>query len=77
MNLGAVLVLLKLWKDAGVAVSPIGPPAPEPKGPEPTGPGGVPSYCVRPDGKLTFPCWQKYIEPGGSNSEWQDYLFGR
>jgi len=30
MNIGAVLVLLKLWKDAGVAVSPIGPPAPPP-----------------------------------------------
>jgi hypothetical protein len=28
MNIGAVLVLLKLIKDAGVAVSPIGPPAP-------------------------------------------------
>jgi len=74
MNIGALLVLWKLIKDAGVAVSPIGPPAPPP---EPTGPGGVPSYCVRPDGKLTFPCWQKYIETGGSNSEWQDYLFGR
>ena len=32
MNIGAVLVLLKLLKDAGEAVSPIGPPAP-PEGP--------------------------------------------
>jgi hypothetical protein len=28
MNIGAVIVLLKLFTDAGVAVSPIGPPAP-------------------------------------------------
>jgi len=32
MNIGAVLVLWKLIKDAGVAVSPIGPPAPPPSG---------------------------------------------
>jgi len=77
MNIGALIVLAKLFQDAVGDVSLIGPPAPNGNGPEPTGPGGVPSYCVRSDGKLTFPCWQKYIEPGGSNSEWQDYLFGR
>jgi len=72
MNLGPLIVLFKFLKDAG-GLSPtlVGPPAPEPKGP-----GGIPSYCVRADGKLTFPCWQKYIEPDGSNNEWQDYLTG-
>jgi len=29
MNIGALIVLGKLLKDAGVAVSPIGPPAPD------------------------------------------------
>jgi len=28
MNLGSIIVLLKLLQDAGAAVSPIGPPAP-------------------------------------------------
>jgi len=76
MNVGALIVLAKLFQDA-VGVSIIGPPAPPPQEIEPTGPGGIPSYCIRSDGKLTFPCWQKYIVEGGSNSEWQDYLFGR
>jgi len=30
MNIGALIVLFKLLQDAGVAVSPIGPPAPPP-----------------------------------------------
>jgi hypothetical protein len=29
MNIGSLIVLAKLLKDAGVAVSPIGPPAPD------------------------------------------------
>ena len=68
MNIGALIVLGKLLKDAGVAVSPIGPPAPDNNIPD--------NFCYRTDGKLTFVCWQKYIEPGGSSLDWQDYLSG-
>jgi len=73
MNLGPLIVLFKFLKDAG-GLSPtlVGPPAPEP-----TGPGGIPSYCVRTDGKLTYPCWQQYIEPDGSYLDWTDYLSGK
>ena len=74
MNIGALIVLAKLLKDAGVAVSPIGPPAPPT---EPTGPGGVPSHCVRPDGKLTWGCYLKYIDSSGSLNDYEDYLKGR
>jgi hypothetical protein len=68
MNIGAMLVLVKLYQDA-VRPSSVGPPAPNDD--------KVHELCYRPDGKLTFNCWQKYVEPGGSNSDWQDYLFGR
>jgi len=73
MNIGGMIVLFKLLKDSGV-VSPliIGPPEPEPKGP-----GGVPSYCVRVDGKLTFACYLKYIDSSGSLNDYEDYLKGR
>jgi len=73
MNISALIVLGKLLKDAGV-VSPlvIGPPAPEP-----TGPGAVPSSCIRPDGKLTWGCYLKYIDSSGSLNDYEDYLKGR
>ena len=32
------------------------------------------SGCYRVDGKLTQACWEKYIEPGGSYNDYQDYL---
>jgi len=69
MNIGAMIVLAKLLKDAGVAVSPIGPPAPDDD--------KIHKLCYRPDNKLTFNCWQKYVEPGGSYLDWQDYITGR
>jgi len=69
MNIGALIVLFKLLKDAGVAVSPIGPPAPDN--------GAVPSSCVRPDGKLTWGCYLKYIDSSGSLNDYEDYLKGR
>ena len=70
MNIGALIVLFKLLKDAG-AVSPlvIGPPAPDN--------GAVPSSCVRPDGKLTWGCYLKYIDSSGSLNDYEDYLKGR
>jgi len=36
MNLGPIIVLLKFLQDAGAAVSPIGPPAPNTPEPKPT-----------------------------------------
>jgi hypothetical protein len=71
MNIGAMLVLVKLFQDAVGSVSPIGPPAPNDD--------KIHELCYRPgpDRKLTFPCWQKYVEPGGSYLDWQDYLTGR
>jgi len=76
MNIGALLVLFKFLKDAGV-VSPlvIGPPAPDI--PVPTDPGAVPSSCIRPDGKLTWGCYLKYIDSSGSLNDYEDYLKGR
>jgi hypothetical protein len=69
MNIGAILVLAKLFQDAvGVSPQVIGPPAPNDK---------IHELCYRPDGKLTFNCWQKYVEPGGSYLDWQDYITGR
>jgi len=69
MNIGGLIVLFKLLKDAGmVAPTLIGPPAPD---------NGIPSYCVRADGKLTFPCYLKYIDSSGSLNDYEDYLKGR
>lgn len=72
MNLGPLIVLFKFLKDAG-GLSPtlVGPPAPEPEGP-----GGIPSYCVRADGKLTLDCYLKYIDSSGSLTDYEDYLLG-
>jgi len=67
MNIGALIVLGKLLKDAGVAVSPIGPPAPDN--------GDIPgNFCYRTDGKLTWLCYQKYVDTAASYNDYQDYL---
>ena len=68
MNIGALIVLAKLFQDA-VGVSIIGPPAPNDD--------KIHELCYRPDSKLTFNCWQKYVQPGGSYLDWQDYITGR
>jgi len=67
MNLGPLLVLAKLFGGLGLTQTVIGPP--DPNKPE--------SFCYRTDGKLTFPCWQKYVDPGGSRNDWEDYLKDR
>ena len=68
MNLTAVLPLIKLLKDALGPVSPIGPPAPN---------GNIPdNFCYRADGKLTFICYQKHVDPAASYNDYQDYLTG-
>ena len=65
MNLGPLIVFFKLFQGG---VSPIGPPDPSDK---------VPGICYRLDGKFTFACWQKYVDPGGSQNDYEDYLKGR
>jgi hypothetical protein len=70
--MSGLIPLLKLIIDSG-AVSPIAP-----TDVTAVTPGDkIPGSCVRADGKLTFPCWQKFIDPAGSNSDWQDYLHDR
>ena len=61
MNLGPLIVLLKLFE--GLKVSP-----------DVIGPQQFESECYRVDGKLTQACWQKYKEPSGSYTDYQDYL---
>ena len=68
MNLGPLIVLLKLYQDAMGPVSPIGPPAPN--GDE------IPSLCYTTKGKLTWLCYLKYVDPAASDSDYQDYLKG-
>ena len=68
MNLTALIPLLKLLKDAG-EVSIIGPPAPD-------NGNGIESSCYRVDGKLTFACYRKYVDPAASGNDYQDYLTG-
>jgi hypothetical protein len=65
MNLTALIPLLKLLKDAAGPVSPIGPPAPD---------NGIESICYRADGKLTYACYIKYVDPAASGNDYQDYL---
>jgi len=69
MNIGAILVLAKLFQDA-VGVSPlvIGPPAPNDKK------NGA--LCYRPDGYLTWLCYLEHIDPAASYMDYQDYLKG-
>ena len=67
MNLGPLIVLFKLFQGG---VSQIGPP-------EPSNGDEIPGICYRLDGKFTFACWQKYIDPGGSLNDYEDYLKGR
>jgi hypothetical protein len=67
--MNGLLPLLKLIFDSG-AVSPKAPTDVTPS-------DKIPASCIRVDGKLTFPCWQKYIDPAGSNTDWQDYLHDR
>ena len=68
MNIGAILVLVKLFQDAVGPVSLVGPPAPNDD--------KIHELCYRPDGKLTFNCWQKYVDPAGSYLDWHDYITG-
>ena len=68
MNIGAMLVLVKLFQDAVGPVSPIGPPAPN---------GDIPdNFCYRTDGKLTWACYRKHVDPAASYNDYQDYLTG-
>jgi len=67
--MSGLIPLLKLIIDSG-AVSPIAPTDVTPS-------DKIPPSCIRVDGKLTFPCWQKFIDPAGSDSDWQDYLYDR
>jgi len=68
MNITALIPLLKLLKDAVGPVSLIGPPAPDEN--------GIESICYRADGKLTFACYRKYVDPAASGNDYQDYLSG-
>jgi len=68
MNIGAILVLAKLFQDA-VGVSIIGPPAPN--GDKKNG-----ALCYRPDGKLTWLCYLEHVDPAASYTDYQDYLTG-
>jgi len=61
MNIGSLIVLLKLFEGGKVS-------------PDVVGPQQFESTCYRVDGKLTFACWQKYRDPGGSYLDYQDYL---
>ena len=76
MNFGSFLVLLKLAMDSGFTVSPKtnGPTTPT-VGPPPNG-NGIESSCYRTDGKLTFACYRKYVDPAASGNDYQDYLTG-
>jgi hypothetical protein len=67
MNLGALVALAKLIVDSG-AVSPKAPTD------DFVGPRQYESGCYRVDGKLTQACWEKFIQPGGSYNDYQDYL---
>ena len=63
MDLGSLLTFFKLFEAS--------------KGDSPNdfvGPRQFESGCYRADGKLTQACWEKYIEPGGSYNDYQDYL---
>jgi hypothetical protein len=66
MNIGAIIVLAKLFQDAvGVSPSVIGPPAPN--GDE---------LCYTKEGKFTWLCYLQYVDPAASYSDYQDYLKG-
>ena len=68
MNITGLIPLLKLLKESGalsLSPTPIGPPAPD---------NGIESICYRADGKLTFACYRKYIDPAASGNDYQDYL---
>ena len=67
MNIGPMLVLIKLFQDA-MGVSIIGPPAPN--GDE------IPSLCYNTKGKLNWLCYLKYVDPAASYSDYEDYLKG-
>ena len=72
MNVGAALVLLKLAMDSGFTVSPKTEPTTPTVGPPPN---DVPSnFCYRTDGKLTWACYRKFIDPAASYNDYQDYL---
>jgi len=67
MNLGAVLIMLKLVGDTGVLSTEVGPPPP---------PSEIPSLCYTTKGKLTWLCYLKYVDPAASYNDYQDYLKG-
>jgi len=69
MNIGGMIVLFKLLKDAGmVSSTQIGPPAPD---------NDIPgNFCYRADGKLTWACYVKYVDPAASYNDYNDYLTG-
>ena len=67
MNIGAMLVLIKLFQDAGPS-GPVGPPAPNADIPD--------SFCYTLDGKLTWACYRKFVDPAASYNDYQDYLTG-
>jgi hypothetical protein len=62
-----IITFLKLLVDSG-AVSPKAP------NDDFVGPRQYESGCYRVDGKLTQACWEKFIQPGGSYNDYQDYL---
>jgi len=62
-----IITFLKLLLDSG-AVSPKAP------NDDFVGPRQYESGCYRVDGKLTQACWEKFIQPGGSYNDYQDYL---
>jgi len=66
MNLGAILVLAKLFQDAVGPVSLVGPPAPN----------GDDSLCYNKEGKFTWLCYLQYVDPAASYTDYQDYLKG-
>ena len=67
MNIGPMLVLIKLFQDAkGVSI--IGPPAPKDD--------EIPRLCYNTKGKFTWLCYLKYVDPAASYNDYRDYLKG-
>lgn len=68
MNVGALIVMVQWLKDIEIAGGPIGPPTPV----------TVTDYgqYYRPDGKLTYAGYKKFVDSAASTLDYHDYLKG-